>query len=901
MLLEPLYPAFNSVANHHERIETMSNSPIVQRRIGSIAILAALITVGLLAALPRDAAAQAEYFFPREFAFDPAIPSPAQFLGYPIGSFHTRHDRIVSYMQELANLSDRATYQEIGITNEHRVMPVLTVTTAANHARLESIRQEHLASLEPGATPPTNVPAIVHLGYGVHGNEPSSAEAAMLAAYWLVAGTGADVERYRSEGIYHIEPVLNPDGRDRHSHWANVNRAQPFVADPLDREHNEVWPGGRTNHYWFDLNRDWLPLVNPESEAQIDFHHSWKPQLVTDYHEMGSSSTYFFEPTKPIGSWNPLLPERLYTDITTMYAEYWAEALDEIGSMYFSGEVFDNFYPGYGSTYPNFLGGLGLVFEQASSRGHIQESAHHGVITFPFTIRNHLRTSIATVRATIENREIMQQYQRDFFASAITEAEAYEVNGWVFGDPHDATLNREFIDLLLRHRIEVYDLASTQQIGDVAFEPGNAWVVPASQPMYRLARSIFERTETFADSVFYDASTWTISLAYGMPDAALRSGRLPTGARVLEVPALELAGSVIRSSIGYLMDWSNSGAPRALRTLQAAGARAKVATQPFTARTTDGEVFFPRGSILVPVAVQDLSADSLQAAVQHAAREANVPILSAVTGKSVDGPDLGSGSFRPVRVPRVLLPIGEGVSSYEAGQLWHLLDQRVAFPVTKVDMTDIGRVNWADYDVLVLVSGNLGAFSGDRLDALKAWVRGGGTLVAQRSAAAWAARNDLTPNISAPGVGSPTDEQDETDNVSQRRDYTDARDFGGAQAIGGSIWQADLDTTHPLGFGYRRRFLPVWRDHNLFFAPSQNPYSTVAQLVDDDPHLSGYISGPNRERLEGSPSVLADRLGSGSVVLLIDNTNFRGYWRGTNRLFLNALFFGDHIQVPASP
>ncbi len=884
----------------------MSRMSIRHHPLATLSAAIGLLILGLLVLSPGRADAQVAYFFPEGEAFDPAIPSPEEFLGYSIGSFHTRHDRIVSYMQELARLSDRATYQSIGMTYEHRPMPVLTVTSPENHTRLEAIRQEHLASMDPNAPPSANAtrPAIVHLGYGVHGNETSSAEAAMLTAYWLVAGTGTHVERYRREGVFHIEPVLNPDGRDRHTHWANMNRAQPFVADNLDREHNEVWPGGRTNHYWFDLNRDWLPLVNPESKARIDFHQRWRPQVVTDYHEMGANSTYFFEPSKPIGSWNPLLPERLYTEITVEFAKYWAEALDGIGSLYFTKEVYDNTYPGYGSTYPNFLGGLGLVFEQASARGHIQESGHHGVLTFAFAIRNHVRTSLATVRASIEQRTMMEEYQRDFFVSSLADADAYDVNGWVFGHPDDATLNREFIDLLLRHRIEVYQLASAQRSGDVTFEPGRAWVVPAKQPLYRLARSIFERTETFADSVFYDASAWTISLAYGMPDMELRSGQLPMGAKLGQVPVLGGAGPVARSSIAYLFDWSDSGAPRALQALQAAGVRAEVAFQPFTARTTDGDVPFGRGSISIPVGIQAIGADSLYIAVQLAARQGNVPIRSAVSVMSADGVDLGSRNFRPVRAPRVLIPMGEGVSAYEAGQLWHLLDQRVAMPVTKVDVTDLGRVDWGDYDVLVLVSGNLSFFSEDRIDALKAWVRNGGTLVAQRSAAAWAARNGFTPNIDAPGVRAPADEEEDdedADDATGRRDYADATDLTGAQAIGGSIWEADLDTTHPLGFGYERRFLPVWRDHNFFFAPSRNPFSTVARLVDGNALLSGYSSAPNRERLAGSPSVMADRLGSGSVVLLVDNINFRGYWRGTNRLFLNALFFGNHIQVPRAP
>lgn len=845
--------------------------------------------------------AQSDYFFPEGTRFDPEIPSPEAFLGYPVGSFHTRHDRIVAYMEALAELSDRATVQTIGMTWEHRPMPVLTVTSPEHHGRIEEIRQAHLASTEGNAGPEADdLPAIVHLGWGVHGNETSSSEAAMLTAYWLVAGQGADVLGYLDEGIFHIEPVLNPDGRDRHTQWANMYRAEPFVADPLDREHNEAWPGGRTNHYWFDMNRDWLPLVHPESQARIAFHHQWRPQVVTDYHEMGTSSTYFFEPSKPVGSWNPLLPERLYTDITLRFADDWAAALDSLGSLYFTKEVYDNTYPGYGSTYPNFLGGLGLVFEQASSRGHVQASAHHGVLTFPFAIRNHLRTALATVRVAVEEREAMRDYQREFFSSALETAAADDVAGWVFGDPVDASLNRAFLELLLHHRIRVHELSEATTASGQDFEPGSAWVVPAEQPMYRLARSVFERTDTFADSVFYDASTWTVSLAYGIPDGELNArAALPLGAEVTAPPEAS-PSTVSPTSVAYLMDWTDSGAPTALQALLAQGVRVEVSVQPFTAPTASGEVAFGRGSVSIPVGIQSLNAEELRSAVQDAATTGEVPIYSALSGYSVEGVDLGSRSFRPVRTPRVLMPVGAGVSSYEVGQLWHLLDQRIGLPVTKVDVGAIGRVDWADYNVLVLVSGGLGFFSGDRLDDLRAWIRGGGTLIAVRGAAAWAARNGLTPNIDPPGAGAgvAVDESSgDSGSASGRRPYAEAGDARGAQAIGGSIWEADIDRTHPLGFGYTSDRIAVWKDHTNFFAPSRNPYSTVVQLT-ADPHLSGYISPENEARLAHAPSVMADRLGGGAVVLLIDNPNFRGYWRGTTRLFLNALFFGNHIQVP---
>jgi hypothetical protein len=872
---------------------------------------AATIALSLtLAGVTQSLAQGTAWFFPDGQQFDATIPSPEVFLGYVMGTHHTRHDRIVAYFQELARLSDRATYHEIGQTYEHRAMPVLTITAPSNHARLEEIRQQHLAGTQPGAAAlhPRDRKVIVHLGYGVHGNETSSSEAALLTAYWLVAGRTPEVEHFLRDGIYHVEPVLNPDGRDRHTHWANMHKGTPFVTDPLDREHNEVWPGGRTNHYWYDLNRDWLPLENPESRARIEFHHSWAPNVVADYHEMGTNSTYFFEPSKPYGSWNPLIPERLYTEITADFAEHWAGALDEIGALYFTKEVFDNTYPGYGSTYPNFLGGLGLVFEQASARGHEQESTRHGVLTFPYAIRNHVRTSIATVRAAVQHREKLLDYQRDFFVSSVREADRFPAKAYVFGDAHDHGRNRAFIDLLLRHRIAVYELPETVRSGGHEFVPGRAWVVPTAQPQYRLVRSMFERTHEYADSAFYDASTWTVSLAYGMPDAEIRSARFGRGARVTQPPAPAGIGTVPASSYAYLLDWSDYQAPRALYYLVSRGVHAEAAFQPFTARTHAGLRSYPRGSISIPVGAQGVSAAELHELVLEAERAAGVAFQSTATGYAAEGIDLGSNSFRPVTAPRALMIIGDGISASEAGQIWHMLDTKFALPLTKVDRRDFTRLDFSRYDVLVLPSGSYGWIEGERLEDLRRWVRGGGTLIALRTATQWVVANGLAPNSSIqarPGgaqgaaVGQ-TGAQPADAQSRPRRDYADADAIRGAQAIGGSIWRADLDITHPLGFGYHRRELPVWRDHTIFFAPSRNPYSTVAQLT-DDPHLSGYISASNLERLRGSPSVIADGLGRGTVVLLIDNPNFRGYWLGTNRLFLNALFFGRYVDVPAVP
>src|SRR5690625_1839798 len=354
------------------------------------------LVLALLLTLVGSARAQNLYFFGTDEGFDPSIPTPAEFLGYEIGSHLTRYDQIVAYLAELARLSDRASFQVIGRTWEHRDLVVLTVTAPENHDRLEEIRVRHLEGLDPRAPRGASGlvaasgdgvdevvdPVLVHLGYGVHGNETSASEAAVLTAYWLVARRGVEHDSILRAGVFHIEPTLNPDGRDRHAQWVNSNKAIPPVGDPLDREHNEIWPGGRGNHYWFDLNRDWLPLVHPESRARVEFHQRWYPHVVTDYHEMGAGSTYYFEPSEPRSTWNPLIPERMYTEITEDFASYYATALDEIGSLYFTKEQFDNFYPGYGSTYPKFLGGYAITFEQASARGHLQENPRHGTLTF---------------------------------------------------------------------------------------------------------------------------------------------------------------------------------------------------------------------------------------------------------------------------------------------------------------------------------------------------------------------------------------------------------------------------------------------------------------------------------------------------------------------------------------
>ena len=311
------------------------------------------------------ASSQSSYFYPdAASAMNPAIPTPEKFLGYAIGTQHTRHDKIVEYLKELSKVSNRISYQIIGETYEHRQQIAAIFTSPENHQKLESIRKAHLAGQLTGNT--ATIPLVIHLGYNVHGNEPSSSEAALLTAYYLTASESEETKKWLNEMVILMDPNINPDGRDRHTNWANMHKGEPPVADPADREHNEIWPGGRFNHYWFDLNRDWFLGTFPETRNRIRFFHEWRPYVQTDHHEQGTNATHYFDPGKNSSN-NPVVPDFLYTTIYPKYAGYFADAMNKIGSMYFTKEAYDKLYPGYGSSYINFYGGAGFLFEQASS------------------------------------------------------------------------------------------------------------------------------------------------------------------------------------------------------------------------------------------------------------------------------------------------------------------------------------------------------------------------------------------------------------------------------------------------------------------------------------------------------------------------------------------------------
>ena len=865
-------------------------------------------TLALLFLLATGYAVQAQnaYFFPDyKGSFDPAIPTPEQFLGYPVGSHFTRYDRIVDYLKELDRLSDKVSLVPIGKTYEERPQVIAVFTSTANQRNLEQIRQQHLQLADPKAPAPDygKLPVIVHLAYTVHGNESSSSEAAMLTAYYLTASTAPEVAKWLTGSVVTIDPAENPDGRDRATQWFNQYKSFPAVTDPADREHNEYWPNGRYNHYLNDLNRDWLPLVHVESRNRIKFHHAWLPNVMIDFHEMGTSSTYYFEPSKPYSTENDLIPRATYDVLNVRLANYFARALDGIGVLYFTKEQFDNLSPIYGSTYPDFTGGVGVTFELGSSRGLAQEGSN-GVVTFPFTIRNHLRTGLAAVQGAVEEKELYLKHQRDFFTSAITEAAKFPTKAYVFGSATDRNLTRRFADLLLQHNIQFHPLQQATQAGGKTFEAGAAYVVPASQPNYRIVHSIFEEVTAFHDSVFYDVTGWSLIHGYGLPFAKLKDAALVKGEPVKTLPAVEGGITGGPATVAYLLNGADYHAVKAISLLQQAGVQTKVSFKPFSiqpaaivsgsgAQTVPGKVSteFGYGSFIIPVAAQTVPADSLYKLIFSAGRQAGVTFTAVSTGFSAKGIDLGSNNIRTIRKPEVALVIGQGVTPSEAGEVWYLTSEQLHLPVSKLDIGSLGRVDWARYTTVILVGGQYNSLDKPVVARLKSWVENGGTLITTKTATEWAVRQGLTRENLL--VASRPD----TTKGPVRADFDQVREREGPRAVAGSIYTADIDITHPLGFGIQDRKLFVFRNGTTFLKSGSSPYNTAVKYA-ASPFVSGFVSKENLKKISNTAAVVVSPEGQGRVVLFADDPAFRSYWHGTSRILLNAILYGPFLNAP---
>lgn len=827
------------------------------------------------------------YYLPPSVQYNPAIPTPQSVVGHEVGEWHITHDKLVQYMYALDQASERITLEVTGKTYEGRPLLLLTITSPKNHQNIEAIRQQHLQVCDPARSASLDIksmPVIFYLGCSIHGNEPSGANAGLVMAYHLAAAQGPDIDRYLDNTVILFDPSFNPDGLQRFSAWVNARKSNLVSTDPYDAEHNEAWPSGRTNHYWFDLNRDWLVAQHPESQARITKFQQWKPNVLTDHHEQGTNATFFFMPGEPTRV-NPITPQK-NQDLTRKMGEYHARALDEIGSLYFTQEGYDDFYYGKGSTYPDAQGSIGILFEQASSRGHAQESTN-GVLRFPFTIRNQFVTMLSSLRAVNEMREELIIYQRDFFKSAVADAVKDPVKAYVFGSAQEKTNAYFLVDIMVRQNIDVYALGANQTINGKTFEKEHSYIVPMNQPQYRLIRGMFDKQLKFTDSLFYDISSWTLPLAFGLTYEEVKTApALGQKVTTVKPPAGKVTGE--KSSYAYAFETHAYYAPRAIYRLLNAGIRVKVSTEPFY--HASGKKF-NLGSIMVALDYQTRTPDQIEVFMREIAEQDGIDVYGFNSGLDYRGVSLGSSTFLTLTKPQIALLMDGQISPTDAGEVWHLLDQRFHIPVTLLPVTLLNSATLSKYTTLIIPAGSYQAINDGAKEKLKNWVQAGGTLIGFENAVPWFQTAGL-------GKFEMKKDEDKKEGMAQQP-YADIRAARGAMETSGAIFEAEADLTHPLLFGYTNRKIPMFKSNNFFMEKAKGAFANPL-VYGNNALLSGYINKVNYARMKNTSGIGISALGRGRVIGFTENVTFRAFWFGTNKMLMNAIFYGPLINEAAT-
>ena len=828
----------------------------------------------LIPSLFLNAQVGLDYYLGDLSEYNKSIPTPLSVIGHEVGEFHISHDKLSHYVQEISRASNRVKLVNRGKSYENRTSWLMIITSESNHSRLEEIRKQHLelSNSKNKDIDVSNMPIVVYQGFSVHGDEPSGSNASLPLMYHLLASNSQETIELLENTIILLDPSFNPDGLQRFSQWANSNKNQSLTADPNDREYNQYWPRGRTNHYWFDLNRDMLPNQLVETNAKVKTFTEWLPNILTDHHEMGTNSSFFFQPGVPERK-NPLISD-LNQALTREIGTYHEKALNSIGSLYYSEEDYDDFFFGKASTYPDANGSIGILFEQGSSRGHIQESVN-GILTFPFTIRNQLTAAFSTLEAAKNMRVKLLNYMKDFYDNQI-ELNPKSSDNIVFGKLKDESTVYHLADLLNSHKIKFNKISEDVVLNGKKYTKDNSFIIPMNQPKRTLINAMFYTQTEFKDSLFYDVSAWTFPLAfnvnYSYTDNLSKSSVSKLfGEEVTETK--KPVGNVdSKSEYAYLFEPHEYYAQAAVYHLIKEGIRVKTATRKFSINGKE----FDFGTYLIPVQNQSMSSEDIYNKLLEISNTYNINFESQATGIT-SGIDLGSDYFIIVNEPKIGLIVGDGVRSYDAGEIWHLLDTRYNIPITKLDVDDLRYIDLSKYSHIILPD-----YNGSKLrsEQINEYINGGGNLIAYRNSVKWVSNNlneleFLTNDLKASGVS-----------------FSDREKFYGAQQTGGAIFESNIDRSHPVNYGIESNTLPLFRNSNVYMSKSEQSFNNPI-TYSSNPLMSGYISEENISLLKNSVPFKVIRSGKGKILLMTDNTNFRAFWFGTNRILLNMLFHSN--------
>ena len=847
-------------------------------------LLLCLVTIVMAYTSSYAAGQDVKWYLPKGVeTFNSNIPSPEKVLGFKTGERHITYDQVLIYMRRLAEISPRVQIIEQGFTYEKNPLIYLIISTPENLTNLEKIREEHLKIADPSQSSKLNLesmPMVNWFGYSVHGNEATGMNASVVVAYALAASEDKMVLEMLEKNIIILQPSINPDGGQRYASWVNSNLSLAGNTDENSREFREPAPGSRSNHYWFDLNRDWLLAQHPESRSRLDLFYKWLPTMVNDYHEQGNANGTFFSPGIR-NSTNPLIPDENWL-LTKKISAFHSEIFGEIGTMHFSKEDFDDFYTGKGSTLPDLSGAIGILYEQPNPRGVARE--RNGIlVTLADNVRNQVFNSFSALKASVSMKVELMDFQRRFFAERKKMAEKDLVQGYVFGSAGDISLSRELYRMLEAHKIKVYNLSKELIINGTTFSPGSSWIVPVQQQQYSVIRTIFERNLTFRDTTFYDISAWTIPLAMNISYAEVKESLSPLGKLVAdesEFDRMEKSAKPEISRYMYLVETSDMYSYSLIYNLLESGINVKVADKPFTYKVDGAERQFNRGTLMIPVAQQKITAEQLNSVINRRLTDyhgANMKIYSCSAGQSEGDTDPGSNHFRIISKPSIAILTGRGASYGTAGEIWHLFDYRLKIPVSLIDAESLGNIS--KYNVIIM-TGNI-PVSQSLKSRLTTWSSEPGNVII--------AVGNAYRSVNELGIASIKEVADKRDTFKiADGSYEQFQEQRGASRVNGIILESAIDKTSPLSYGIDKECVPLFKNRDIVFAEPKSKFA-VPLRYKEKPLLSGYLQKRYLDRFSGTPAVFTGR----GVVILADDPAFRAYWHGSSRVILNAIFYRE--------
>ncbi|MBW4888312.1 zinc carboxypeptidase [Mucilaginibacter sp. HMF5004] len=810
--------------------------------------------------------------------FAQKLKSPSEFLGYDLGSQFTPHYRIVDYFLYLGQASKNIKVLPFGSTNENRPLFAAYIGTEANINNLEEIRKNNLriAGLESG-TANTNGPAIVWLSYNVHGNEPSSSEAAMQTAYILANPDNAEAKKWLVNTIVVIDPCLNPDGRDRYVNFYNPIHSAVPDDNPSSREHFEPWPGGRVNHYYFDLNRDWAWQTQKETQARLALYNHWLPQIHVDFHEQGYNNPYYFAPAaepfhKVITQWQK--------DFQITIGKNNAKYFDLNNWMYFTKEEFDLLYPSYGDTYPLYNGAIGMTYEQGGIAAGLGIATRDGdTLTLGQRINHHITSGLSTVETASANAPKLLGEFKKFFSNSVNSP-AGDFKGYVI--KNDNTDKIETLAQLLDRNGIQYGFGGTANGPGFNYFTGATenfaidakdLVIDAHQPKSVLLSVLFEPKTFMTDSNTYDITAWALPYAYGLKTYGLKQSVKFQASAMPVTPEKPIATD---HPYAYVSQWKSMADVRFLAALLKLNIKVRYAERPFTAA---GKSFDAGSLIITHAGNTQTNFDQL---IQQTALKFGRSLTALASGFVDKGADFGSAQIRYITRPRIMLVAGDGVSSGSVGEVWHLFEQQIGYPVTVVRLQDLNRIKWSDFDVAILPDGG---YDNAPLEKIQAWIRDGGKLIAMENA--------VSSLIDKKGfnIKSKTTEKKDDKKTTTAKDlipYEDRDREALKSSIPGAIYKLSLDNTHPLAYGLPKFYYSLKQGDDLYDYLGDGDWNVGT--IKKDAYQAGFVGQKTKAKLSEGMLLGVQSSGRGSIIYMADDPLFRSFWENGKLLFSNAVF-----------